>query len=63
MMKKEEFNQKEYINQWKKDNCKQYAFRFNKELDKKIIQHLDKQEDKTNYIRTLIEKDLKRCKK
>ena len=50
---------KEYDNAYKKLNYKQYAIRLNKVKDKKIIKYLDKQEDKTNYIKSLILKDMK----
>lgn len=56
------FNQSKYINEWKKANNKQYAFRFNKVTDKEIIELLDSQEDKTDFIRNLILKELKRIK-
>ena len=60
--KMEKFNQSQYINEWKRINNKQYAFRFNKESDKDVIEKLDSKEDKTDYIRQLIRKDIKRCK-
>lgn len=61
-MGKSKFNQGVYINEYQKAHYKQYAFRFNIEKDYHIIDHLEQQQDKTSYIKRLIENDIKKQK-
>lgn len=53
-MAKKEFNQAEYINDYKKDHYKNYSFRFNLESEKEIIDFLEKQENKKKFVKDLI---------
>ena len=56
----EKFDQNKYINEFKKLNYKNYSFRFSLKNEKHIIDHLEKQKDKKNYVKALIEADIKR---
>ncbi len=62
-MEKKTFNQAAYVNEYKKKFYKQYAFRFSLKKDKAIIDHLEKQADKTNYIKSLIQRDIEKSEK
>lgn len=55
-MKIHQFNQKEYINSYNKENYKMYQFRVKK--NSKTIKYLDKIPNRNNYLVNLIEKDL-----
>lgn len=48
---------REYDNQYKKDNYKNYNVRVNKKTDADIIEYLSTIADKTNYIKSLIRAD------
>lgn len=52
-----------YVNEYKKKFYKQYAFRFSLKKDQAIIDHLEKQADKTNYIKSLIQRDIEKSEK
>ncbi|WP_072684413.1 hypothetical protein [Holdemania sp. Marseille-P2844] len=62
-MEKKTFNQAAYVNEYKKKFYKQYAFRFSLKKDQAIINHLEKQTDKTNYIKSLIQRDIEKSEK
>ena len=49
------FNQKEYINNYNKENYKMYQFRIRKDSD--IVDYLDNIENKNKYLVDLINKD------
>ena len=53
-MKKEQFNQKKYIEKYNKENYKMYQFRVRK--DSPIIDILDNVQNRNKYIVSLIEK-------
>ena len=48
------------INKYNKEKMKLYSFRFHKENQADIIEHLDKQENKAGYIARLIREDMER---
>lgn len=52
----------EYINRYNREKQTPIAFRFNHETDKDILQHLDKIDNKTKYIKDLIRADMKKSK-
>lgn len=53
-MKEKEFDKKKYDAKFIKTHYKQYAVRFNSETEKEIIDILENQSDKKNYIKTAI---------
>ena len=50
----------DYISQWVRENCKSVNVRFNvkKQGDLKLYEHLQKQPNKTEYIKALIMRDI-----
>ena len=54
-------NQKlfDYINGYNKQNRRSFQLSFSKERDSDVIDALEKQESKTDYVRRLILKDLR----
>lgn len=50
----------DYINRWVKENCKSVNVRFNvkKQGDKELFERLQKQPNKTEYIKALIMRDI-----
>ena len=62
-MEKKTFNQSASVNEYKKKIYKQYAIRFSLKKDQAIIDHLEKQADKTNYIKSLIQRDIEKSEK
>lgn len=50
----------EYIKRWVKENCKTVNVRFNvnKQTDLELFEHLQKQPNKTGYIKALIMRDV-----
>ena len=56
-----EFNQNEYIKSYHREFYKNYAFKIRKDRTE-IIEWLDQQENKTEYIFKLIEEDMKKNK-
>lgn len=46
-----------------KKNCKTFLLSFHKEKDKKIIEKMEQQESKCDYVRQLILKDLEESEK
>lgn len=54
---KNRFNQAEYIKQFNKENYKHYHIKVNLK-DKKIIDRIEKQKNKNNYIIELVRKDI-----
>lgn len=50
-------NKIRYIKNYMRDNAKAYTFKFNKKYDQDIIQHLESQTNKQDYIRKLIYDD------
>ena len=59
-MKERKFNKSEYDQQYTKANCKRVMLSFNKSNDAQILDMLDQQGNKTEYIRNLIQKDIKK---
>lgn len=60
-MTKEEWN--DYQRKYKKLKCKQICLWFRLgSYDDVLIEHLNRQENKTSYIKTLIRKDLENAK-
>lgn len=61
---KTEAERKEAVNQstykWKKANTRCINVRFNLERDKEVLDHIDKQPNKADYIRRLILEDIKK---
>jgi hypothetical protein len=49
---------KEAIRQYQKKNYRIVALHYDKVKDKTILDRIDMQENKANYIRTLIKKDI-----
>ena len=49
----------DYISQWVRENCKSVNVRFNvkKQGDLELYEHLQKQPNKTEYIKALIMRD------
>ena len=54
----EKFNQTKYINDYIKNTYKRYTLKLRLDADKKMIEHLDKQVNKNDYIKNLIQKDM-----
>jgi len=54
-----EFNQMEYINKYNKQTYKKYTIMIRKD-NEAVINHLEKQANKTGYILKLIEEDMKK---
>ena len=55
--KKDDFNrfdQPKYLAAWQKSHTKSYAFRFNLNTDADIIEILESQENKSQFIKNLI---------
>ena len=50
----------DYISQWVRENCKSVNVRFNvkKQGDLELYEHLQKQPNKTEYIKALIMRDI-----
>ena len=48
---------------WKKENMVAYTFRFTKKRDNDLIEWINSQENKADYIRQLIIADMERQKK
>lgn len=45
-------------NKYNKENTVQYCIRLNKRTDAKVIKKLDEQENKTAYIKSLIQREV-----
>ena len=54
------FNQSEYIAEYVKENYKRFELRLNKKTEQDLIEHLDKQPNRNDYIRSLIKKDMQK---
>ena len=54
----EKFDQKEYAKAYQRNTYKTYAFHFDKRTDLDVIDKLKRQENKTEYIRSLVRKDI-----
>lgn len=50
--------QKRASNKYNKENTVQYCIRLNKRTDEKVIKKLDEQENKTAYIKSLIQREV-----
>lgn len=59
---KKKFNKAEYDKEFHKENYKMFVTRFSKFSDKSIIEKLESVENKTDYIRQLILKDIEETK-
>jgi len=51
-------NNIKYIDEWKKKNVKFIKFYINREKEKDILEHLEKQQNKRAYLIDLIRKDM-----
>lgn len=51
-------NQAQSLSKWKKAHQKSFNLTLNIDLDKDIIEHLQKQENKQAYLKSLIRKDI-----
>lgn len=58
--KKTKKNSSDYRTKWVKDNCKQISIKFNKKADKDILDFLAKQENRTDFFRKIIRKEMKK---
>ena len=56
-----EFNQNEYIKQYHKEFYRNFAFKVRKD-NTELIDWLDSQPNKTEYLMSLIEEDMKKNK-
>ena len=56
--KQKEKRIKEQQNRWKKEHYKAYTLRFNHVSDQDIIEKLESVENRADYIRNLIRKDM-----
>lgn len=52
--------QYQYISEYKKKNIKRYLLEFRKDSESDLIEHLEKQPSKNNYVRELIRKDMQK---
>ena len=52
-------NQRAQHTQWSKENTRAFAVRLHKKYDAEVIAKLDSQDNKAQYIKQLIEKDIK----
>lgn len=57
------FDQLEYTKQYHKENHTRVSVVLSKKYDNDIIQKLDEQESKSNYIKTLIRADIQKSEK
>lgn len=53
---------KEYRNEWAKKNVKQVSFKFNKKTDAEIIEFLSKLDNRTDFLRKIVKKEIKKAK-
>ena len=53
------FNQTEYITKFVKETYKRYEIRLNKASDADLIDFIDSKENRTEYIKDLIRKDMR----
>lgn len=54
----EKFNQTKYINDYIKNTYKRYTLKLRLDTDRNMIEYLDKQLNKNDYIKNLIQKDM-----
>ena len=54
----EKFNQTKYINDYIKNTYKRYTIKLRLDTDRNMIEYLDKQVNKNDYIKNLIQKDM-----
>ena len=54
----EKFNQTKYINDYIKNTYKRYTLKLRLDTDRNMIEYLDKQVNKNDYIKNLIQKDM-----
>lgn len=59
-MKNKKFDKKEYDIEFHKNNYKRVVMNLNINTEKHLIDWLEKQPNKQGYIKTLIEKDIKK---
>ena len=52
-----------YVSGYIKENIRQFPFKLNKQYDQEMIEFLEKQENRNEYIRRLIEEDMKKQNK
>lgn len=50
----------DYDNQYRKEHYKNYCFRMVYEKDRELMEHYDRQPNKNEYIKHLIEADMKK---
>lgn len=63
MEQKKEFNQLAYVKNYNKENYKNYNLRLNKFKHDKVIDHMEKIENKNRYLINLILEDMQKKKK
>lgn len=51
-------NHKEYYNDFQKKNYKMFCFKLNVKNDNDVIEKLDSVNNKINYVKTLVRKDI-----
>ena len=56
------FDKVKYVNEWKRKNVKRYNLQFNTKTDAKVIKKLDEQDNRNEYIRGLVLKDMEKKK-
>lgn len=59
MKKESKFNQKQYIQNWVKENYKRYEVKVNKKTEADLMKWLDSKSNRQVYIKDLIKKDMK----
>ena len=60
MQEKKEFNQIEYMNKYNKENYKRYSILLNKSKDKELINLIEKQKNKSEFLKEQLKKSLKK---
>lgn len=60
MTKESKQKQYKYITEYKKKNVRRILLEFRKDSEADLIQHLDSQPSKNDYIRQLIRKDMQK---
>lgn len=56
------FDKKQYDIQYSKANVRQFLFKLNKQYDQEMIDFLDSQSSKNDYIKQLIKADMEKQK-
>lgn len=59
---KKKFDQAAYISEFKKKTYKYIGLQLNRNTEADLIHHVEKQENKNEYIKALIREDMKKTK-